>query len=168
MKKTLCYFFVVLFWLVPCGCNRSKLKGLVPGAGTITFNDEPVEDALILFAPVNPGSAQRSASAKSGANGSFSLMTLEFGDGIYPGEYKVIAKKTQTTGSADIYVSDEDKRNPELRDDRATIHLLPFQYSDPSMTDLIVTIPPKGDKSISLQLEGEVDTTPMSRYRGRR
>ena len=159
MKNRIFLLCVALFLLVPSGCQKSKLKGLVPGSGTITLNGEPVEGAVILFSPINPSSTQRSASAKSGPKGSFTLLTLEPGDGIYPGEYKVIVKKTQTTGN--LVLEEGDRRNPEAIDDRVTVHLLPHKYGDASTTDLTVTIPPKGDKAIQLTLEGEVDMTPI-------
>lgn len=161
MKKSICLVCVALLLLLPCGCKKPKLKGLVPGSGTITLNGEPVEDALITFSPINPGADQRSASAKSGPNGSFNLLTLEPGDGIFPGEYKVMAKKTRTTGS-NIVLDPDDRRNPAAMDDRVTVHLLPQKYGHPAATDLTVTIPAKGNKSIELKLEGDVDSTPIS------
>ena len=162
MKKSICIFCVTLFLLLPGGCKKSKLKGLVPGSGTITLNGEPVEDAMIVFSPIQSGAVQRSASAKSGTNGNFNLLTLEPDDGVYPGEYKVIVKKTKTTGT-NMVLDPDDRRNPAALDDRVTVHLLPRKYSESSMTDLTVTIPAKGNKSIQLQLEGEVDMTPVPR-----
>ena len=163
MKKSFFCFCVVALMLYSMGCTRSKLDGLVPGSGTVTLNGEIVQGAMIMFSPINPTPTQRSASARSDANGDFRLMTLEPGDGIFPGEYKVIVKKIQTVGGEIPVVSEEDRRNPELTERRETVHLLPQKYGLPSTTDLVVTIPPKGNKSIQLNLEGEVDTTPIPR-----
>jgi len=162
MKRITSCLSVAVFLLFICGCGGTRLSGLVPGVGTITLNGEPVEDALILFAPINSEQNQRSASAKSTARGKFSAMTLKHGDGIYPGEYRVTVKKTQTLGddTVDITVL-ENRAIRGVVDDRATVYLLPIMYNDPTMTDLMVTIPAKGSKSLELKLVGEVDLTPI-------
>ena len=162
MKSTIICLCIVPFLLFFCGCGETGLSGLVPGIGTITLNGEPVEDALILFAPINSEQNQRSASAKSMARGKFSAMTLKHGDGIYPGEYRVTVKKTQTLGDTTVDITVlEDRGRRGIVDDRTTVYLLPIKYNDPEMTDLMVTIPAKGSKSLELKLVGEVDLTPI-------
>jgi hypothetical protein len=141
------------------GCNQApQLKGLVPASGTVTFNGEPVEGAMVIFIPDSEGTSMRAASATTGgANGRFTLMTLQPADGAFPGTYKVTVEKTETTENDQTVRMGPDGR---AMDNLMTVDFLPLKYMDISTSDLTVEIPPRGNRNITLELSGEVDTTP--------
>ena len=166
--KTFDCSFVVLIVLstVLCGCNRGpRLTGLVNASGTLTHNGNPVEGATILFGPV-PGSPadNRAASAKTDASGRFTLMTLIPGDGAYPGTYRVMVSKTEATGGT--LVEGSDPNNPKFHDDRTRVDYLPQKYKRLETSGIEITIPPKGTKTLEINLEGEIDNTPQDSRRG--
>jgi hypothetical protein len=156
-KIQLSIALIIVLTLV--GCNQSpQLEGLVSASGTVMFNGTPVEGAAIIFAPVSEGTNIRTASATTGTNGRFTLMTLYPADGAFPGTYKVTVEKTDTTGN--VRMDDTDGRSSRVVDTRMITDLLPLKYGDVSTTDLTVEIPPRGDRNIVLELSGEVDATP--------
>ena len=163
MRKLLTVALCLHVLFVLFGCGRSGLPGLVPAAGIVTFNDEPIEWAVISFAPM---SGTRSASAVTDASGKFVVTTLDYGDGMQPGEYKVIVtKKTGTSGttSASASSSAEDRgRSRDRKDDRLIVNHLPLKYGNKDTSGLTVSISSKGNKNIALKLEGTVDQTPQS------
>jgi len=160
MKKILTIFSCLLVLLLLIGCGRSGLPGLVPAAGIVTFNDVPIEGATVSFAPKSGTADVRSASATTDKNGKFVASTLNYGDGMSPGEYLVFVTKTTGTGGA---LSSDDKSSG---DDRQIINHLPSKYGSKGTSGLTVTIPAKGNKNIELKLEGEVDSTPQKPTRG--
>lgn len=162
----MCIRFVILFPLlfVLCemtGCRKtSKLDGLVPASGVVMFNNTPVEGASVTFAPVPGAGGNRTATATTDAKGRFFMMTLNPGDGVFPGEYVVSIKKTEQAGESKpsvtkegIVVEGRTQTDGRYRD------LLPVKYKDGKTSELKVTIPEKGDKKIEFRLEGKVDDT---------
>jgi hypothetical protein len=141
--------------LLMTGCGSSKLDGLVPASGTVTFNGSPVEQATIIFSPKSGETQARAASATTDSHGKFSMMTLYPGDGVFPGNYAVTIEKVETTGEV-RYI--EEKK--EAVDDRQIIDLLPVKYNNTNTSDLSVSILARGDKAIELNLSGEVDSKP--------
>ena len=169
MKKyNCCCVLLVALSVILCGCHRTpRLAGLVTASGTLTHNDQPVAGATIMFAPA-PGSPSdnRAASATTDASGKFSLMTLIPGDGAFPGIYRVTVSKSEASGGGIVEGTEGDA--PKFLDDRTSIDYLPRKYKDPETSGIEITIPPKGNKTIEIKLEGEVDTTPQRIQRGRR
>jgi hypothetical protein len=159
MKKilTIFPFLLALSLLLGCG-GRAGLPGLVPVAGTVTLNGEPVEGALISFAPTSSDSNARSASAITDKNGKFVGSTLDYNDGMQPGEYQVFITKTTGTGGEGT----DERGGGGGESARQIINHLPLKYADKGTSGLTVSIPPKGDKNIELKLEGDVDLTPQS------
>jgi len=143
--------------LAIAGCNRGGLPGLVPAAGIVTLNGDPVEKAIISFAPTSTADGVRSASAMTDQNGRFVVTTLNYGDGMQPGEYQIIITKTTGTGGD---LSPEESARSGGGDDRQVVNHLPLNYGNKDTSGLTVTIPPRGDRNIELKLEGEVDLTP--------
>ena len=155
MKKLLTITTCLLVLPLLTGCTRGGLSGLAPAAGIVTLNDVPVEGARISFAPVTASPDVRSASAMTGKDGKFVVTTLNYGDGMYPGEYQIIVTKTTGTGGES---SSEDRGR--ARDDRQIVQHLPSKYGKKDTSGLTVSISPQGNKNIELKLEGEVDMTP--------
>ena len=160
--RTFYYCFTVLVVLstVLCGCNRNPgLSGLVPVSGVLTHEGNPVEGATIIFGPA-PGSPaeNKAASATTDALGQFTLMTLLPNDGVHPGTYQVAVSKTELTGG-DI-VAGSDPKKPKFHDQKR-IDYLPPKYREAETSGIEITIPPKGTKTIEINLEGKIDTNPQ-------
>jgi len=152
---------ILVIVLVLTGCDRSgRLEGLVPASGTVTFNGAPVEDATVVFVPDPAGSGTRSASATTDAKGKFTLTTLQYADGAFPGSYKVTATKTITTGELKWEESANDPGRGRLIDTQMIADMLPAKYGNENTSDLTVEIPSKGNRNIALELSGEVDSKP--------
>ncbi len=89
----------VTCWLLPLvalvltGCGESEVE-LAPAGGTVKFTDGTVpqgETAIVNFSPSGKDkkALKKGASADIQPDGSFQLMTVEPGDGVIPGKYKV-------------------------------------------------------------------------------
>jgi hypothetical protein len=156
MKKWFLFFLLIL----SAGCNQAgRLEGLVPALGIVTFNGQPVNNATIIFSPKTGEDTARAASAITDAKGNFTMMTLNPGDGVFPGDYLVTVEKTETTGEyrqESIPNSDKSK----LIDTRQIKDLLPVKYNNINTTDLSVSISEKGNKKIVLELSGEINPKP--------
>src|SRR5262249_6159326 len=79
----------LLFALALSSC--SSKDGPVSVEGIVTFDDRPVEGAMVTFLPA--GTSGRPASAMTDSDGHFSLTTFKDGDGAMPGDYRVVVKK---------------------------------------------------------------------------
>ncbi len=83
--------------LVGCvaGCGGGVKAKPVKTSGVLVWEDgSPVGDVTITFAPVDTAKGM-SASALTGKDGTFEMTTKNSGDGVVPGEYKVVI--TQST-----------------------------------------------------------------------
>jgi len=156
--QRLSLFTALIICLAITGCNRDGLPGLVPAAGIVTLNGDPVERAIISFAPTTTSPGVRSASAMTDQNGRFVVTTLHFGDGIQPGEYQIIVTKTTGTGGD---LSPEESARTGGGNDRQMVNHLPSKYGNKETSGLTVSISSRGDRNIELKLEGEVDAIPQ-------
>ena len=160
MRKLLSVALCLHVLFVLSGCGRSGLPGLAPAAGIVTLNGEPVEGAVISFAPT---SGTRSATAVSDASGKFVVTTLDYGDGIQPGEYQVIVtKKTGSSGNTSSSPEKDKDRRVNRQDGRLIVNHLPLKYENRETSGLAVSISSRGNKNIALELEGAVDLTPRN------
>jgi hypothetical protein len=80
---------------VGCGA-KSELEGVVPAAGTVTYQGQPIEGAAVIFSPEAGGTA---AAGRTDASGRFQLTTLTANDGALPGKYQVGISKIEGGGS---------------------------------------------------------------------
>ena len=87
--------FVVL---LSSGCNKKRMKGLVPAQGVVTLNGEPVAGAMIMFTPVQIGTEAVAASTTTDEKGAFKMTTVDPGDGVFPGDYNVTVVKDEFQG----------------------------------------------------------------------
>jgi hypothetical protein len=150
-KNRIAYFLLLFLCLFFCfGCSGgSQLQGLVSVEGIVYFDGVPLADANIGFYPDNP--ENRTAAAKTNANGKFVMTTLNSGDGVAPGEYKVtITKfsdtKIKETNSAEEYVRESSKSKDNVKS------LIPEKYGTFGHSGLTATIPQKGIKTLKFEL----------------
>jgi hypothetical protein len=72
------------------GCSKSDRPRVAPVSGTVTYHDQPVEGAQVMFMPTQG----RPATGKTNAEGRFTLSTFGSGDGAILGHHAVtIAKR---------------------------------------------------------------------------
>lgn len=66
-------------------CNRTERLPVAPVRGVVLFDQRPLPSANVVFIPERG----RSASAQSGADGTFALTTYNPGDGAIVGPHRV-------------------------------------------------------------------------------
>jgi len=98
------------------GCDRGKVPGLVKYEGVVTYNGEPLADAMLNFSPTSVG---RTAYAMTDAEGRFKVTTIDPDDGIVKGQYKVSASKYVVVGTT---------RHPEWGEEAISKNKLPAKY----------------------------------------
>jgi hypothetical protein len=76
------------------GCGGSDFPDTVPASGTVTYNGEAVEGALVTFSPTGVGEVS-AASGTTDASGKFTLTSFVAGDGAMVGSYMVSISKTE-------------------------------------------------------------------------
>ena len=127
------------------------MPGLVPVAGTVTMNGNPVEGADVMFVPKEPTPNRRVAAAQTDAQGRFTLTTLNPQDGAAPGEYSVTIVKWELDGPERAPRYDRDGEIiPEFR---TSSNVLPSRYESPDKTPLVITVPPRGDRNLVFNLD---------------
>ena len=118
---------VVLTTLMAAGCSGDRPK-LVAAAGKVTHKGQPLTAGSIIFHPDAGNSYQKDRpSSLLQLDGSFTMKTFPFGDGVPPGQYKATLA-------------------PEL----AGRIRLP-KYADPAKTPWSVDIPETGKTDLILE-----------------
>jgi hypothetical protein len=148
--------FILLCAIFSIGCSPSvKLSGLVPVAGTVTLDGEPLADATLSFVPQNwsDSTKMRTGVAMTDANGRFKAMTLQLGDGLYPGEFNVLISKTKT----EPYTAEQQQRLEagKFVPKQQSKEVVPKQYTDAASTPFKITIGKSGDKNLNLELHSK-------------
>ena len=154
VRITLRVFLLFVCAVLVSGCQEKtkSRNGLVDGEGTVTYQGQPVVDAVIELRPV--------ASGRTDEAGRFILTTVRPCDGAYPGKYKVtVAKQTEYVDGIprDEYVAEKKRDGKgEVKFEKSKIsteNLLPDKYADVETTPLEVEISTKGNKNIEIVLE---------------
>ncbi|MBY0457505.1 MAG: carboxypeptidase-like regulatory domain-containing protein, partial [Gemmataceae bacterium] len=83
MFRTHRFAFLALAALTATGCGTT----LQPAGGQVLVDGVPVKEGTVMFYPTAKG---RPATARIGEDGSFVLSYEKPGDGLPPGEYKVV------------------------------------------------------------------------------
>jgi hypothetical protein len=128
IKKITILLFVALC-CIGCDNSATRLKGLVPVEGVVYYDGQPLADATVSFAPDNP--EIRSAAGRTNADGKFALTTLNYKDGVAPGEYKVIISKYNELMESTI----------------------PEKYARPTESGFTASVPAKGVKDLRFDLK---------------
>jgi len=144
--------------LVAVGC---KNDALVPIEGRITVDGLPVlEGTSVLLAPLGD---HKPAHGKTGADGVFRVYTNVPGDGVMPGEYRVVLVNSMNAiPLPDHEVTREDdpaylaylKKVEDFKKRPPTKGMLPILYSAPDTTPLRWKIPEDG-VFMKLELESK-------------
>ena len=77
------------------GCAESIDKPLlVPATGKVVFQGQPVTAGMIYFFPDRDAEYQKdNPSSLLQLDGSFTMKTFPFGDGVSPGKYRVVLSR---------------------------------------------------------------------------
>jgi hypothetical protein len=150
------YFVVLLLILTGCNGGDPRSKMLVPASGVVLYNGTPLEEATVVFFnaddPMKPG-----GSAITTANGKFTISMYGNGDGTHPGNYIVSVSKIEVKSLlSDEEILDYERRGEPIPEGKSqTISFIPEKYATKATTDLHLTIPPKGDKNIKIELTNQ-------------
>lgn len=125
--------------ILSVGCGGAPQLPVVPAAGLIKFQGEPLVGATLVFSPAQGDVV---ATATSDVNGAFELVTGEQ-IGALPGEYKVLVTKYEYT---------EGKLLPgEHEMTQGTAKLVtPAKYVQLETTDLTLNVPAGGSQSLEI------------------
>ena len=146
MKNINTLFLVICFvCFLTIGCGKAnRFPGVVPAEGTITYNGAALDDAKLLFYPTETRQDNVVTVSQSDSSGHFVLLTNGEVAGAYPGTYKVVVVKSKVTGH---------RKDEEGNDVPIYTLATPQKYSTEHSTTLEITVPPKGDKNIAINLE---------------
>ncbi|MEW4565904.1 hypothetical protein AB1K70_25535 [Bremerella sp. JC770] len=118
------------------GCEGEYIE-TIPVQGTVTLNDEPVENASVAFVPQSPGG--QPAYSNTTSDGTYNLQTLlgAPGAGTTAGDYAVVITKSvlQETGRT-IKDPVSGQSYPETRGKE----VMPRAYTKASTTPFKVTV----------------------------
>ncbi|MBR4834593.1 MAG: carboxypeptidase regulatory-like domain-containing protein [Thermoguttaceae bacterium] len=163
MKKLLSFALVACAALfVSTGCGGApQLEGLEKYSGVITLDGEPLADASINLIPSTM--ELKASGAVSDEKGRFVLQTLQAGDGVMPGDYRVTVIKTHME---DAYTPEEQKifdeaggkRHADVFPDRpepTSVSDIPEYYGVADMSGLTLSLPEGGSKELKIELSSE-------------
>jgi hypothetical protein len=163
MKKLLSLALVccaALLASIGCG-GAPQLEGLEKYSGVITLDGEPLDGASITLVPTTIG--PRGAGAMSDEKGKFVFQTLQAGDGVAPGEYKVTVSKSHWE---DAYTEEEEKIFAEAggkshdevfpgRPEPTAVSDIPEYYKNADTSGLTLSLPEGGAKDLKIELSSE-------------
>ena len=127
------------------GCG----DGMVDLHAKVTLDGQPLEGACVTLVGIGKGD-QRPAVGISDAEGSVKFTTLQPGDGVAPGQYKVVISKSPKSAAEEFANIDpnnpEDLLRMELRGRAVNLpytpSALPRVYLSADTTPLSCTVPP--------------------------
>jgi len=132
---------LVLFAALESGCGPDDGIGKrYPVSGTVTYKDKPLPKGSINFVPVDPATGR--AASGSVADGAYTLMTQEPGDGALPGKYKV----TVSAVEVDLSKASDKAKSAGRMIDQADIakakrtNLVPTKYLTPETSGLTAEV----------------------------
>ena len=131
-----------LVCLLVAGCGQNRFPGIVPAEGVVLFNGVPLEGANLIFYPEEIRDDHVVVVSQTDQNGRFVLRTHGEANGAFPGNYRVVVTQSRFVG----YINN----NPE--NGREYTLATPVRFSQQRTTDLVVTIPPGGDRNIAIDL----------------
>jgi hypothetical protein len=129
MRPSTCALLVALLVL---GCGQSQSSNLVPVAGTVTLDGQPLGNATLFFMPQgetkgNGGGGTTDAAGKYQAN------SVRGEKGLHPGSYKVTVSRRLMPDGKPPPPDDKPMESPARES-------LPGQYSDQGQTTLTANV----------------------------
>lgn len=133
------YWALLAPLLISIGCDNSGLN-LAPAEGVITFQGRPLQDAGVMFMPVDSTQGPP-ASGTTNAAGKFTLITANR-PGAVVGDHRVVVSKADAFGAE---VPIEQLENPDLIRSRGIRvfkpkYHIPPQYADVEKSGLTATV----------------------------
>jgi hypothetical protein len=119
-------------WFAGCSGEPTN-PNLVPVAGTVTLDNQPLADASITFIPVGTTAGQ-GGTGRTGPDGKYELMHFREGKGVDPGEYMVVISKMVQRDGSPIPVGTLSAAEMDIRD------VIPRKYSDYNNSTLKATV----------------------------
>lgn len=139
---------------VVCGCSggAGDRPVTVPAEGQVTLNGKPLANVKVTL--MNPNSP-RAATGQTDSNGRFELGTFEPGDGAVPGEHQVaIEPVREVKGVVGLESAEyEDAMKQSMQGKTQAEADFPSKYMSFESSELTVTIPDEGEKTIEIRLE---------------
>lgn len=146
--------FALIAIVFGCGESTDAFKAAraktVPASGKITYNGQPLAEAVIVFTP--DGGVGVAANAFSNSEGGFVLSAYPGEAGAVPGTYKVTVSKMSPPPDVQ---TDEASHDAPPSGGPKQKSLIPERYSNPGKSGLEVTIPgdSAGVNNIVLELK---------------
>lgn len=143
-------------WLVAalaCAAGGCGGKALTKVHGIVTLDGKPVENAMVTFLPAQ-SAAGKTATDRTGPDGSFHLSTRDPDDGAMPGEYRVIVQYeegTEVPPAPNVKQAHEGMRKAAKLAKKPPKYVIPASYSDPNKTVLKQKVPVEGTVKLELQ-----------------
>lgn len=133
MRSLACIFLCCALF----GCTQGPTKpreDIFPVSGAIRYQNMPLADATVTFTPKGD-TRGFTGTARTDANGAYTLTDMHGNKGMVPGEYSVtISRRIQPDGS----VVPADDMTPPI--ESMAKESLPPRYSSPERTELSVTV----------------------------
>ena len=150
---------IILIFLGCGGCsndNRPKdLPRLYPVTLTITQDDQPLDNALVLLYAENEADAKWTVGSRTDAQGKAIIMTHGQFRGSPAGKFKVCVMKSEadtgTDASSPAPLSVYGDTNTRSVMPKVTSLVAPL-FTDPKSTPLEIEVPPKGTTSLTLSV----------------
>lgn len=152
--------------LLGCGDGRPDL---VEAVGVVNLDGKPLEGATVMFQPVEVDveGFGRPASARTDAQGKFSMGTYGPGTGVPPGKYAVGVLKSEPVGGK--LPENYDFENPGATPVKFQL-IVPRAYNDPGSSGLTAEVSSSGLEPAVFNLETggskpEIETPGVQRRR---
>jgi len=149
--RHLVHVLVLTGTVIFSGCGGEPgLDGTITVTGTVSYQGQPVEGAIVMFSPEGEG---RAASGRTDASGRFQLTTLKPDDGALPGRYKVALSKTEVEGAE--MTSEEARAYYEKHRRAPTVtskELLPEKYKKTATSGLMAEVTEGGENNFPFDL----------------
>ena len=131
------------------GCNRATGIVTIPIRGEVLYKGQPLATGLVVYLPNGSGDA-RQASGKIESDGTFVLTTFKGGDGVVPGDYRIVVYPYDSPAGATR--TREQMEAAAQRGGERPKHIIPEKYSDPTASGLTDTVNDEhsGEKRIEL------------------
>jgi hypothetical protein len=151
MQGVQCYCGLFVLVLMLSGCAeavdpwKAKRPATVPAKGMITYKDQPLSEAVLVFYPTAPQGI--GASALTDKDGNFDIKTFPPTSGIVPGSYTVSVMKVEDPKGT--VPPSSDAPVAEIKQ----VSVIPVKYNTPAKSGLTVEVKPDGNDNILLQLK---------------